>query len=560
MLMAATGVYAASDERITDADAFNKCLQQEGEATCKVLILDKLTADVTVKGKINLVLDLGADKVLKTDGKKIVVAEGASLTIDGGVIDAEEKAAKIVEVNAGGTLEVKNTTLKTSKPGETTKNMKGLIVVYAATKESTPTAKVTLGADSKLVGQSGIMVQPGADANGYKNEDAAGYNVELNLNGNITAQEYAVQVNGNVDPSKNIVVNVKAGNYISEKAIALYAAGVSTWNIEDGVKVTGAEAVIAKGGTVNINGGTFTADKSTSDPLNTRASESAKGAAVAVLYDENYNEDGNGTNNTLALNVVNGTFTSKTGYALYIEDATTDDDKTIKPSVKGGSFVSKDENKDAVKAEKLSDDNELFIEGGSFTVASTGSKLYEYLIADLALGTDEKGNAIVGTPHYLTLKVNKADGVSVSYKIPAKPWEYVKGQYVNLIELLGLDEEDGPKDTTKRYAVRYTASNGTTGLDKFTMVDDDVTIEAEIVEVSAKTKPSEDIPTTPTPGTDSGTVTPGTQEPGTTDPGTTDEDLDNPNTLDNVTSVAAMGGISLAIAAAGIATLKKREN
>ncbi len=552
MLMAATGVYAEDNNNITEVSELKACLSQTTDATCHVaksLTGEKaLDEAVTVNKKINLTL--AKDVVVETKAA-ITVAKDASLTIDGGTISRTDTAIGQVIIVKEGTLNVDNTTLKSTISSTATETSKSVVAVMGG--------NVTMGVNSVIDGYAGLIVYP-------TNYPSAGSNagtVTINLNGNITAKQYAVQVNGRVTEG-TVKVNVNAGTYKSTESAALYAAGIADWEIGKDVKVSGLEAILAKAGKVTVNGGTFTATGNTGSgsDKNLRAG-SAAGATVAVVATTGYNT---GSEDGIVLNIVDGTFTSDKGNVLYLDDTAATG--TVIPNVKGGSFVAKTSSQEALKVVALDEANEIFVEGGSFKGKESTSGLDDkYLAADLSSGEDAKGNVIVGTPHTIKVNVILDNGVKVSYTIPAESDDKlsrVNGEKIDLIELLSINKNVSG-DSSKRYAVRYTLSNGTTGLDEFTMIDDDVTVDAVIVMVSSKTKPSETIPTTPTPGTDNegenqGSENQGGNQGSENQGGTTDEDLDNPNTLDNVTSVAAMGGISLAIAAAGIATLKKREN
>ena len=526
MFIATVGVNAASNDKITTGAELKSCLESNKEATCTVIkSLSDFDNDTTVTNNITLTLD---KDVTVSGSAAIIVSDEASLTVDGGtLIKSKTNEAEVIKVNAGGTLTVKSTTLKTDLTTLSTPNHphKAVVLVEGATTENGAATNVTLEAGSKLDGYVGLVVVPSgyASADG---QDKATYNVTVNLNGDITAKQYAVQVNGNVDPSKNINVNVNAGTYKSSHSIALYAAGVSNWTISDGVTVSGVEAVLAKAGNVTINGGSFTTVKEPSDVgnLNQRAGN-AKGAAVAALKDSGYNQ---GSDAKITLDIENGSFTAVDGDALYLNG------DNVEPTVKDGAFVATGSGKKAVNVVTVAEKSEKFISGGSFRGEDDATSGVEAtnLTKDLATGEDAEGNTIVGKKHII--KVTAIKGIEgVPYKKIIQ-LEYVEGELVDVLSLLEITDQ--PDSRTHEYAVQYVLSNGTYGLNRFTMPGaDDITVELEIVEVPEGTEPSEIIPTTP--GEPTNPEDPERDPEAGEKPG----DEENPQTGDNVVGSIAMG-------------------
>ncbi len=558
MLMAATGVVAGD---VTNDTTLRSCLESaESEVKDCKLTTDVslvLSSDVTVVGTKTLDLN-GKTLTITGTANSVKVGNNVSLTIKNGTVDATGTSSanvKVFVVDGKGTLVIDEVTLKGAVDTNNTATVRAV--------NDGGTIKVD---NSKFIGASVLVGDNAADAgvHGTKNVKVTITNTTIDNAG------FALSVNGNVSKQANALNTITLeGNTFTSDGIAMYSAGYAVWEIKSGT-YTGTDVMNIRSGKVTISGGTLSATGAHADlPTNTTPGYALSfGAAVGIVSDD---ISGAPYVGQVELYVTGGTLESAYGNAIYEAKYTGSNNDDLKEiSITGGTFKSGD---DATAVVWLSNAKTNYVKGGTFIPArEDATPLQDGAVDERTAmeGTDKDGNKIVGKP--VTIKVTNIGGLDEFNYTRFKTIKAAPGSQVDLLQLLGIGgyDENGdfytmngiePDSKSHRYGVEYKLSNGTTGLDVFTMVaNKDVTIELTLVEVDLGAEPSEDIPTTPAPGTDPGTVTPGTQEPGTTDPGTTDEDLDNPNTLDNVTSVAAMGGISLAIAAAGIATLKKREN
>ncbi len=561
MLMAATGVYAttyeaqgASGQKYATLSA---CLAEGEETTCTLLTSASLAADETITRDV--VIDLN-DKTLNMSSHKIIVKPAGAatsrvnVTVKNGTVDATGVAmgANAFEADGKASLTLDDVVVK----GNT-----GTTPVVVRLLNGGPAVTVTNSTFTNVV------VAVGDSSNGANTNGA---NVTI-TGTTINNKFYALTVNGTVT-SKDNTVTLKDNKFTVTNNVvspAIYAAGYANWDIESGT-YKGYDALNIRSGKFNITGGTFEATGTyNGSQSNTLGRTTPTGSAVTVA------ETVGTYAGAVELTIDGGTFKAADGSAIYeLTSGSTSPFEAI--SITNGTFIGGD----SANVINITNEEE-YVTGGTYVPGDNHQAFTKddaYADGYVEAEPDEDGNVVVGKQYTIKIKGNvkvTADvtkAVGFGYQVPTANSTSLKvpaGSVVNLISLINL--VGSPDSQSNRFAVKYVLTEIATkaravgdkisGLTTFTMPESDVELELEIVEVSKDTELGEEIITpapTPTPGTDEnqGSENQGSENQG----GTTDEDLDNPNTLDNVTSVAAMGGISLAIAAAGIATLKKREN
>ena len=163
--------------------------------------------------------------------------------------------------------------------GKGTVNLNDLYINVWGIEESTSKEKSILNVekDVTIKGSTGIAI--------YESEENA-YNTEVNFAGTIIAEDYGITTNGIIKNENGPVVNIKKGSVITatgNDGIAVYCAGNGTYNIEDGVKLTGATGIEVRSGKLNVKGGTITgtAKELVSKPKGNGAT--TVGAGIAVV-------------------------------------------------------------------------------------------------------------------------------------------------------------------------------------------------------------------------------------------------------------------------------------
>lgn len=158
-------------------------------------------------------------------------------------------------------------------------NLNDLYINVWGIEESTSKEKSILNVekDVTIKGSTGIAI--------YESEKNA-YNTEVNFAGTIIAEDYGITTNGKIKNENGPVVNIKKGSVITatgNDGIAVYCAGNGTYNIEDGVKLTGATGIEVRSGKLNVKGGTITGTaKKLVSEANSKGATTA-GAGIAVV-------------------------------------------------------------------------------------------------------------------------------------------------------------------------------------------------------------------------------------------------------------------------------------
>lgn len=184
--------------------------------------------------------------------------------------------------------------------------MNDLYINVWGIEESTSKEKSVLNVekDVTIKGSTGIAI--------YESEKNA-YNTEVNFAGTIIAEDYGITTNGIIKNENGPVVNIKKGSVITatgNDGIAVYCAGNGTYNIEDGVKLTGATGIEVRSGKLNVKGGTITGTaKKLVSEANSKGATTA-GAGIAVVQHT--------TQLPIEVNITGGTITG--AEALYVNN------------------------------------------------------------------------------------------------------------------------------------------------------------------------------------------------------------------------------------------------
>ena len=211
--------------------------------------------------------------------------------------------------------------------GKGTVNLNDLYINVWGIEESTSKEKSILNVekDVTIKGSTGIAI--------YESEKNA-YNTEVNFAGTIIAEDYGITTNGIIKNENGPVVNIKKGSVITatdEDGIAVYCAGNGTYNIEDGVKLTGATGIEVRSGKLNVKGGTITGTaKKLVSEANSKGGTTA-GAGIAVVQHT--------TQLPIEVNITGGTITG--AEALYVNNTQgnpTEAWAKVKTLVTGGTF------------------------------------------------------------------------------------------------------------------------------------------------------------------------------------------------------------------------------
>lgn len=304
--------------------------------------------------------------------------------------------------------------------GKGTVNLNDLYINVWGIEESTSKEKSILNVekDVTIKGSTGIAI--------YESEKNA-YNTEVNFAGTIIAEDYGITTNGIIKNENGPVVNIKKGSVITatgNDGIAVYCAGNGTYNIEDGVKLTGATGIEVRSGKLNVKGGTITGTaKKLVSEANSKGATTA-GAGIAVVQHT--------TQLPIEVNITGGTITG--AESLYVNNTQGNPAEAwakVKTLVTGGTF---------------STDVAKFV-GDKYVVNKTGNT-YAVVENKVLETTDEK----------VTFESDKALDNDLKLEVTAKNEEEVKKgaekvaeaykenkevKDVKLIELYDINVTDG---------------------------------------------------------------------------------------------------------------------
>lgn len=281
----------------------------------------KLTSDIeNIKSdKKALRVDGGRDITLDLNGHNITI-DPATTKDSNGSIDVTYRSIIIED----GKLTIKG-------KGVITHETHVAVNVWALNTGSTGSSKLVVEKDVTLKGKTALSVFE------YDDKTKIGTNATVDFYGKAIGYENGITINGNIQQANNApVVNIKSGAEISatdKDGVAIYAAGNGTWNISEGVTVTGVGSAIGiKAGTLNIDGGTFTATGDyNAKPKSLPGDMDPSGCAIQV-------ENNSGYYGHVKLNITGGEFTSQNGNVI-LEHGSDTTTAVENITIAGGSFT-----------------------------------------------------------------------------------------------------------------------------------------------------------------------------------------------------------------------------
>lgn len=253
-----------------------------------------------------------------TFNEHIRIKEGKKLTIDFNNynLTASDEKTLIVEngeltLTGKGTLDVKDSYVNVWGHEDSTSGKK---TVFNVDKDVT------------IMGSTGIAI--------FFDVKEAAYNTEVNFAGTIKATDIGITTNGFIVKEEGPVVNIKKGAVITatdDDGTGIYCAGTGTYNIEDGVTITGATGIEVRSGKLNVKGGTITG---TAKELVSKANgkgTTTLGAGIAVVQHT--------TLLPIEVNITGGNITG--AEALYVNNTQENSAEAwakVKALVTGGTF------------------------------------------------------------------------------------------------------------------------------------------------------------------------------------------------------------------------------
>ena len=197
----------------------------------------------------------------------------------------------------------------------------------------------------------GIMVNP----------EVEGATAKVTVNGGtIRAPYYGISGNGSKrgESVPKTTITLNKATIISTEGTGIYHPQDGTLTISDGVSITGyTTAVEIRGGSADISGGTFTAEKAPSNVTGNGNGPTSEGAAFAVAQHT--------TKLPVNVNISGGTFNGFSAVYQSNPQGNSDEDiAKINISITNGTFNATNEGTKVV----YSDNFEDFIRGGTFSI------------------------------------------------------------------------------------------------------------------------------------------------------------------------------------------------
>lgn len=263
----------------------------------------------------------------------------------------------------------------------------GLNAYGKETKDDSFVSKLIVEKDVTLKGKYGLAV--------FWDRKNGSHGLSVDFYGKVDVTNNGIATNGDVLNEDGPVVNIKKGAIIKstgDKGVAVYCAGNGTYNIEEGVTITGATGIEVRAGKLNVKGGTIT---STAKELVSKANGSGSttvGAGIAVVQHT--------TQLPIEVNIMGGTITG--AEALYVNNTQGNPAEAwakVKTLVTGGTFSTD-------VTEFVGDKHVVNKTGNTYTVVE--NKVLET--------TDEK----------VTFESDKALDNSLKLEVTAKSEEEVK--------------------------------------------------------------------------------------------------------------------------------------
>ena len=184
------------------------------------------------------------------------------------------------------------------------------------------TTKYSIGKNVEVSGNFPLIIEGGTNLETSKG--TYGFS-KVEVAGTIKATSSGIWVMGNLGNgaesmeqmtmSSNIVDIKPTAKIIGvgDDNLGVTVMGLATVNIAEGAEISGSEGIFVKRGTVNINGGSISGNRSDFELSPDANNNGAEEVGVALVISSTYNYSG-----TIEVNINGGTFTSEHGNAIYV--------------------------------------------------------------------------------------------------------------------------------------------------------------------------------------------------------------------------------------------------
>lgn len=301
------------------------------------------------------------------------------------------------------------------------------------------------GAEFIMNGGSITSDDCGIEAHGIHTDTFGGAKITIN-GGTINANgEGAININGTHDGT---VLVINGGTITCTGEAGIYQSHAYV-TITNGV-ITGREAIVVKGGTLDVSGGVFIATGAANDPVVAGSSGYAEGGTGDALYiEDNYGHSDYAFVHTVRVNVTGGTFISQNANAVSARFA--DGSADVAPA-------------------------DVAISGGSFKCATGKSVIYTSesfegtIVASGGIYSERPVDTFVAE-NYAVVANNEAETKDVyPWKVAVVPEGYSAGEGVDVQESIGSTSNVVLTATEANY-LNAILENNTNGCDK-AAVDD----------------------------------------------------------------------------------------
>ena len=189
-------------------------------------------------------------------------------------------------------------------------------------KTAAQTTKLTIGSDVVLSGSFPIVVEGGTNLGSGKG--TYGFS-KVEIAGTVKATSSGVWVMGNLgNGAESMAQMTMNSNVIDVQSTAkiigvgndnlgVTIMGLATVNVAASAEISGSEGIFVKRGTLNINGGTISGNRSSFTLPPNANNNGAEEVGAALVISSTYNNYG-----TIDVNINGGTFTSAYGNAVYV--------------------------------------------------------------------------------------------------------------------------------------------------------------------------------------------------------------------------------------------------
>ena len=293
------------------------------------------------------------------------------------------------------------------------------------------TTKYSIGKNVEVSGNFPLIIEGGTNLETSKG--TYGFS-KVEVAGTIKATSSGIWVMGNLGNgaesmeqmtmSSNIVDIKPTAKIIGvgDDNLGVTVMGLATVNIAEGAEISGSEGIFVKRGTVNINGGSISGNRSDFELSPDANNNGAEEVGVALVISSTYNYSG-----TIEVNINGGTFTSEHGNAIYVGHSM--NGSTPNAFVNGyalnitdGNFNSAAGKESLNIAEKIDGDNascKTTVTGGYFT-SDTTTYVADGFHTAASNKTGYTYMVVEGTPDDTTIIVSDNVAADVADTVKAK--------------------------------------------------------------------------------------------------------------------------------------------